>query len=67
MKYQIYLNKETTEKINLIAQLLEQKPSTTIKNLLEKSLGEMIPPTIKGEITAILSDKGQDNERNGNL
>lgn len=53
MKYQIYLNKNTSEKIELIAQLLEQKPSTTIKNLLEKSLGEMIPPNINEEIKEI--------------
>ena len=46
MKYQIYLNKTTSDKINLIAQLLDQTPARTIKNLLEKSLGEMLPPSL---------------------
>jgi hypothetical protein len=35
MKYQIYLNKETSELINKIAEREGLKPSTTIKRLLE--------------------------------
>ena len=57
MKYQIYLNKGTSERIELIAKLLDQTPARTIKNLLEKSLGEMIPPQIEGEISAVIKEQ----------
>lgn len=57
MKYQIYLNKTTSDKINLIAQLLEQTPARTIKNLLEKSLGEMLPPSIDADIKEITNER----------
>lgn len=60
MKYQIYLNKGTSERIELIAKLLDQTPARTIKNLLEKSLGEMIPPTIEGEITKVMKENNDD-------
>ena len=35
MKYQIYLNKETSELINTIAINEKKKPATLLKNLLE--------------------------------
>lgn len=35
MKYQIYLNKSTSEEINGIAKALNQKPSTFIKRFIE--------------------------------
>lgn len=36
MKYQIYLNKETTEVINTIAKASNTKPSTFIKDFIEE-------------------------------
>lgn len=35
MKYQIYLNQETSEIINKMAEKDEKKPSTFIKQMLE--------------------------------
>ena len=54
MKYQIYLNKETSEKVELISKLLEQAPARTIKNLLEKSFGEMLPPSLNEDLKELL-------------
>lgn len=38
MKYQIYLNKETSEFINLVAKQAKRKPCTIIKNILEEGI-----------------------------
>lgn len=35
MKYQIYLNKETSELINKLAEKENMKPATAIKTILE--------------------------------
>lgn len=37
MKYQIYLNKTTSEMLNEIARQLDKKPSTLIKEFIENS------------------------------
>lgn len=38
MKYQIYLNKESSDYINIIAKHENKKPNTLIKELLESML-----------------------------
>ena len=38
MKYQIYLNKESSDYINAIAEHENKKPNTLIKELLESML-----------------------------
>jgi predicted DNA-binding protein len=42
MKYQIYLNKETSTILNGIADQLGKKPSTLIKEFLEKTFAMAI-------------------------
>ena len=54
MKYQIYLNKETTELINYLAQKTNMKPSTFIKRMVEggvKASREIAKDKIEGELT----------------
>lgn len=36
MKYQVYLNKKTSEFINKYAELTNKKPNTVIKTLIEQ-------------------------------
>lgn len=36
MKYQVYLNKKTSEFINKYAELTNKKPNTVIKTLVEQ-------------------------------
>lgn len=38
MKYQIYLNKETSVILNLLATKMEMKPATLIKSILEDTV-----------------------------
>lgn len=42
MKYQIYLNKETSELLNSMAEQLKMKPSTFIKAFIEGSFNTLI-------------------------
>lgn len=42
MKYQVYLNKETSEYINRIAEMNGLKPNSQIKQLIEVLIKESI-------------------------
>lgn len=43
MKYQIYLNKDTSDLVNFMAKALDIKPNTFIKNLLESNFDGLEP------------------------
>lgn len=47
MKYQIYLNKSTTELVNYLAEQSNLKPNTFIKQLLEDLLKHSLEVTQK--------------------
>ena len=54
MKYQIYLNKDTSEIINAIAQKEGRKPASLIKEFMEEFF--VIAKAVKG---ATQNDKGK--------
>jgi len=47
MKYQVYLNKETSEFINKYAELDGKKPNTVIKDLIESFANLSKPMELK--------------------
>lgn len=54
MKYQVYLNKKTSEFINKYAELDKKKPNTVIKELIESfvRLSEPVEMKIFEEVKA---------------
>lgn len=55
MKYQIYLNKKTSEFINLMAEAGGIKPATIIKQLIESFV--ILSEPVKGSVLAELTPK----------
>lgn len=70
MKYQIYLNKETSEFIEFVAKNDKKKPATVIKHLVEslfKGLGEAMTEEQRKEVSKSVADIIKEDEGEGEI